>query len=432
MNDYYNFKCFLSTLRHPTYTKDGKDFQWSLDNMYRLDEYMGFPSKKLRYIHVAGTNGKGSTVSYLAAIFMRAGYKVGYYRSPQMFDISERFYINDKMITQDEILEFYHKVCQYLEYYGASERDTKGLLVSYSELFISLAFYYFASNEVDIVVLETGIGGLNDPTNIIEKPELCIITSIGYDHINLLGNTLTEIAYQKSGIIKENVPVLLGHIDDIEVQKIIRKESVNKQSKLFLVDEFYNKLNNEEQILCEETGDVIGDYQKYNLQTVSCALKILKKTWKISLSFQDMLLTIQNAMQVTGLYGRWQIVNESPKIIMDVADNPMGLRVNFLQLERILSLYHYEKLVLIITITSEKKLSIKNYLPKHATYIITESRGYLTPKQIAEGLGVEGYLATSVQDAINYYKKISSDKDLVYVGGSHYVVEEALQSFKQF
>lgn len=425
MNEYQKFKLFLQTLKHPTYTKNGKDFQWPLDNMYRIDAYMGFPSKKLKYIHVAGTNGKGSTVSYLAAILMKTGLKVGYYRSPQMFDIRERFYINNQMINKEEIIEYYHKICQYLEYCRLNKLDTKEILISYSEFFISMAFYYFAKNKVDIVLLETGIGGLNDPTNIIEKPELCIITSIGYDHISLLGETLPEITRHKCGIIKQHVPIVVGHIDNIEVEQIIRNEAINKQSPLFFADEMYFKLKKDEQIIYNET-DFIGDYQIYNLQTVSCALNILKKTLNINITTLDLSMAIENAMQTTGLYGRWQIVKNHPKIIVDVADNPMGLKLNFLQLEKIFQSQEYNRLVLIITITSEKKLTIKDYLPKNAIYIITESRGHLTPQQIANKLGIKGYVANSVKDAIKYYISISNYKDLVYIGGSNYVVEEAL------
>lgn len=421
-----DFWSFLYSLHHPTYSMGGKEFQWSLDNMYRIDEYMGFPSRKLRYIHVAGTNGKGSTVSLLAAILMKAGYKVGYYRSPQMFDIRERFYINDQMISESDILHYYHKICQYLSLYGASPKDTKGLIISYSEFFISLAFDYFYRKKVDIVVLETGIGGLQDPTNIIKNPELCIITSIGSDHTRLFGNSLLEITHQKCGIIKPHAPVVVGHIIEQDVIDYICQEASKKQAPVILSDEMYSLLPIDERVSCTNDKNREANYQHFNIQTVCCALHELRKKMVISLSSQEMQDAVNHFTQTTGLYGRWQICNTNPIMIADVADNPQAVQLNFAQLEKIYDAKKHRRLVLIFGITSKEKLSIRDFLPRNAIYIITESKGFLTPQQIADVLGVDGYVSTDVNDAMKYYFSIAKSDDLVYIGGSIHIVHDAL------
>ena len=279
-------------------------------------------------------------------------------------------------------------------------------------------------------MLETGIGGMQDPTNIIETPEMCIITSIGYDHTRLLGNTLLEIAHQKCGIIKSHIPIVVGHIDESEVMDLIKCEACDKQSPLIFADVAYNQLPKEEQIPYGESSNERANYQLYNVQTISCALHVLRKKWEINLSLQDIHDAIDHFTQTTGLYGRWQICNENPTIIADVADNPQALQLNFAQLEQIHKTKKYQRLVLILGVTGKEKLSIRDFLPRNALYIITESKGFLTPQQIADGLGIDGYIATDVNDAMNYYFSITRADDLVYVGGSVHIVHDAL-SFMQ-
>lgn len=426
MDKYQQLLDFLHTLAPPTYKENGREYQWSLENMHRIDSFLGNPSKKIRCIHVAGTNGKGSTVSYLAALLIKAGYKIGYYRSPQMFDIRERFYINDNMIRPDEMVSFFEQIQAYLKAYNASMLDTKGFLCSFSEFFVSLAFYFFAKNNVDFAIIETGIGGLNDPTNIIESPLLSIITSISYDHTGVLGNTLKQIAVQKCGIIKSQCPVLVGHINEQEVITTIHSYAQDLQSPCYFVDDWYNSLGNEERIEYDANADMAGEYQKFNLQTVSCALHILKELIDINLPFKEMQDAIKSTAHYTGLYGRWEIISTFPTIIADVASNIMGMHLNFEQLEHIYQTGQYSRLVLIFGIMGNDYVGIKKFLPRNAYYIIAESRGYLSSREIAEALNINGYIATNVSDAIQHYKTIQQEKDLVYIGGSPLIVKEAL------
>lgn len=430
-NEYNEFMQFLFSLKHPTYSVGEKDYQWSLDNMYRIDAYMGFPSKKLKYIHVAGTNGKGSTVSYLASLLIIAGYKVGYYRSPQLFDIRERFFINRDMISKEEVLEYFNKIRTYIESNGASVTNPNGYIISYSEFFISLAFYYFAKHNVDIAILETGIGGINDPTNIIECPELSIITSIGYDHTRLLGRTLVDIAREKCGIIKHNSPVIVGHVEEEDVCLLIEQEAIQKHARCMFSDVIFPQLSSDEQISINGRTIDVCDYQQYNLQTVSCALKELRCKWKINLTSQEIHYAIEKVSEITKLKGRWQICTKNPMIIADVADNPQAMKLNFIQLERLYQTGKYKRLIMILGITSKDKLGIKAYLPHNALYIITESHGFLSPVRIAEGLGVHGYISKNVIEAMNYYYSILDKDDLVYIGGSSHIVHDALLFLKR-
>ncbi len=426
ISNYAEFEQWLLTLAPPTCKTEGQEYQWPLDNMYRIDAYMGFPSKQLHVIHIAGTNGKGSTVSYLAALMMKAGYTVGYYRSPQMFDIRERVYVNNQMINKTDVLEYVAKISSYLESNGKSLYAPEGFLISYSEFIVSLAFWYFAQKQVDIAIIETGIGGLNDPTNIIEKPELSIITSIGYDHVRLLGDTLKEIAIQKAGIIKAHVPVIVGHVEDDEVRETISEIASGKQSEVFFADDAYPFLPTEDKLLLEESSDMTGQYQEYNLQTVSSALHEIRKHRKIPLSLQEQQDAVRQTAQLTGLYGRWQVICKNPTIIADAASNIMGMALNFKQLSALMASKRFGRLVMIFGITSKDYADIKQYLPQNAFYIITESHCFLTPREIAEILSVQGYVSTDVRDAIRYYKSISLQDDLVYIGGSTLIVRDAL------
>jgi dihydrofolate synthase/folylpolyglutamate synthase len=244
--------------------------------------------------------------------------------------------------------------------------------------------------------------------------------------MRLLGNSLLEIAHQKCGIIKPHVPIVVGHINEQEVIDVINCEAYEKKAPIILSDETYNQLPLNERIPYRNFHNWNIEPLYYNLQTVSCALHVLRKKWAINLSPQELRDVVEYFAQTTGFYGRWQICSESPTVIADVADNPQALQLNFEQLQKIYKTERYQRLVLILGITGKEKLSVQDFIPRNALYIITESKGFLTPLQIAEGLGVQGYISTDVNDAMNYYYSIARADDLVYIGGSIHIVHDAL------
>lgn len=371
-----------------------------------LANYLNNPEKSFKSIHVAGTNGKGSTSHMLASVFQEAGYKTGLYTSPHLKDFRERIKINGEMIPEESVTKFINTHKSYFETHQ----------LSFFEMTVGLAFDYFRSEKVDIAIIEVGMGGRLDSTNII-TPELSIITNIGLDHTQFLGDTLEKVAVEKAGIIKGNIPVVIGETHP-ETEAVFQRFALEKVTSVVFADK---------DMLSPYQSDLKGSYQKKNIQTVSVALKILQNQgWNISQ--ENISKGIANTISNTGLMGRWQILNETPKVICDTGHNKEGLELVMAQLKA----ERFEKLHIVLGVVSDKDLkSILPLFPKAATY-------YFCKPKIPRGLdasllavralefGLKGSEYITVDSAYQSALKQASDEDLIFVGGSTFVVAEVV------
>lgn len=371
-----------------------------------LSNYLNNPETSFKSVHIAGTNGKGSTSHLLASVFQEAGYKTGLYTSPHLKDFRERIKINGKMIPESTISEFVQKHKPYLE----------SNQLSFFEMTVGLAFDYFRSEKVDIVILETGMGGRLDSTNIV-TPEVSVITNIGLDHTQFLGNTLGQIAAEKAGIIKKNVPVIIGETLP-ETRPVFERIASEKNAPITFAE------NSE---CSDNASDLKGVYQKKNIRTVLTSLRVLQKNgWNISEeNIKDGLL---KSIANTGLMGRWQVLNEKPKVVCDTAHNEDGLRIVMDQLTK----ETYNQLHIVLGVVNDKNLeSILPFFPKNAIYYFCKPnvpRGLdaslLTVRALEFGLKGEEYM--SVQKAYKTALAAASDEDFIYIGGSTFVVAEVV------
>ena len=381
-------------------------FKKDLTNILKFTQVLGNPHNNFKTIHVAGTNGKGSTCHMLASIFQEANYKVGLYTSPHLKDFRERIKVNGVEIPETEVVDFISLNKGFLE-----ENE-----LSFFEMSVGMAFDYFSKQNVDIAIIEVGLGGRLDSTNII-TPVLSVITNIGLDHTQMLGNSLEEIAFEKAGIIKPGIPVIIGETQP-ETTSVFKEIAAKMNSEII----FSEDLPTENFI-----SDLKGNYQKYNIQTVSTAIKILTKNgWKISENnlYNGFLKVRDN----TGLRGRWDILQTNPKVICDTGHNKEGLKYVFNQLKQ----EKYEKLHIVFGVVSDKDLeSVLPLFPKNATY-------YFCKPNIPRGLdqmelqyrcsvfGLEGVSYKSVKTALNSALKYSTKNDLIFIGGSNFVVAEVV------
>ncbi len=371
-----------------------------------LADYLNNPEKSFKSVHVAGTNGKGSTSHMLASVFQEAGYKTGLYTSPHLKDFRERIKINGEMIPEQNVSDFVEKHRHFLE--------TNQL--SFFEMTVGLAFDYFRNEKVDIAILETGMGGRLDSTNIV-IPEISVITNIGFDHTQFLGKTLSAIAAEKAGIIKSGVPVVIGETVP-ETKPVFERIASEKNAPITFTENFANP---------NYASDLKGVYQEKNIRTVLTTLRVLQeKGWNISEDNikNGLLKTVAN----TGLMGRWQILQENPKVICDTAHNGDGLRLVMNQLKN----ENYDRLRIVLGVVNDKDLaSILPLFPKEATYYFCRPsvpRGLdaslLTVRAMEYGLNGEEYM--SVQKAYEAALNDSADDDFIYIGGSTFVVAEVL------
>ena len=390
----------------PMYQQQGASaYRKDLTNTLRLMEHLGHPEREIRCIHVAGTNGKGSTSHMLASVLMEAGYKVGLYTSPHLKDFRERITVNGQMIPEDAVVEFIAKNKSFFE-----ENN-----LSFFEMTVGLAFDYFRKS-TDICVIETGMGGRLDSTNVI-TPILSIITNIGLDHTAFLGDTLEEIAGEKAGIIKPNVPVVIGEYTDQTRPVFLQKSTEVNAPISFASDAIVDVL----------PGDLLGDYQIANKKTVQQAVAVLQES---GLAIDDAHLQngLINTAANTNLQGRWQIVRQNPTVIVDTAHNKHGLEIVMKQLLR----QSFEKLHFVLGVVSDKDLSsILPLLPKNAKYYfcrpnIPRGLDALELERQASSFGLKGSVYDSVSEAYQNAIKNAGPKDLIYAGGSTFVVAEIL------
>ncbi|MFY9243765.1 MAG: folylpolyglutamate synthase/dihydrofolate synthase family protein [Polaribacter sp.] len=386
----------------PMYQRDGNSaFKKDLTNILAFSAQLNFPEKKFKSIHVGGTNGKGSTSHMLASILQEAGYKVGLYTSPHLKSFTERIRINGAEIPKRKVSTFIKKHKDFLEKQQ----------LSFFEMTVGLAFDYFANEKVDIAIIEVGLGGRLDSTNII-TPEISVITNIGYDHMQFLGETLPEIASEKAGIIKNKVPVIIGE-EQQEVKPVFLEKAKSTNSPIF----FASHIDKEYQ------SELLGDYQKSNTKTVVATIKNLKG---YQISEENITKGLLNVVKNTNLKGRWQILQENPKVICDTAHNVDGLKIVLNQLKK----ENYCNLHIVLGFVSDKKLEdVLPLFPKKATYYFCKPdipRGLSAAILLsqAKDFGLIGAKFSSVKKAFKKAKSKVKNNDLIYIGGSTFVVAE--------
>ena len=388
----------------PMYQREGKTaFKKDLTNILAFSKELNFPEKKFKSIHVGGTNGKGSTSHMLASILQQAGYKVGLYTSPHLKSFTERIRINGEEIPKQKVTSFIAKNKAFLE----KQR------LSFFEMTVGLAFDYFANERVDIAIIEVGLGGRLDSTNII-TPEISVITNIGIDHTEFLGETLPEIAFEKAGIIKKNVPVVIGEKQTEVINVFLEKTKE-------CTAEIYVGLKDDKNY----TLDLLGDYQRANAKTAVAAIQQLKG---FTVSEKNMSEGLLNVVKNTGLKGRWQVLQETPKVICDTAHNKEGLRIVLNQLSK----EEFRKLHIVLGVVSDKDLgAILPMFPKEATYYFCRpniprglSKSILQEKASTFKLFGEKYI--SVKKAVESALLNASQEDTIYIGGSTFVVAEII------
>ncbi|GAB1307567.1 folylpolyglutamate synthase/dihydrofolate synthase family protein [Urechidicola sp. KH5] len=391
----------------PMYQNQGKTaFKKDLDNTIALAEHLGNPHNSYPTIHVAGTNGKGSTSHMIASVLQEAGLKVGLYTSPHLKDFRERIKINGQPISEVEVVDF-------IEYNHDFFENHK---LSFFEMTVGLAFESFKKYQVDIAVIEVGLGGRLDSTNII-TPLVSVITNIGLDHVQMLGDTLPLIAAEKAGIIKPKIPVVVGEFQE-EIHYVFYNKALENRSSLFLAE-----LNIKE----DYSTDLLGSYQLKNCKTAVQVLTVLKDKYP-ELTEEVVRKGLQNIVHNTGLLGRWQVLNEEPLTVCDTAHNKEGLSFVLEQVKN----QSYQKLHIVLGVVNDKSLEdILPMFPEDATYYfckpnIPRGLDVTELKDVAQQYGLNGKDFNSVDDAFKEAKSVATKTDMIYVGGSTFVVAEVV------
>ena len=391
--------------RLPIYQRIGAAaYKADIGNIVTATKHLENPQTQFKSIHIAGTNGKGSTAHMLASILQESGTKVGLYTSPHLKDFRERIKINGEMIAQKQVVNFVKENQVFFE----------KMELSFFEFTVAMAFDYFAKQKVDIAIIETGLGGRLDSTNII-KPELAIITNISLDHTNLLGDTIKKIAREKAGIIKNKNPVIIGRRQK-ETVSIFRNIAKEKNANIIYATQHNGY-----------SSDLKGEYQKENINTVITAIKQLQKQgWAIT--EDDIKYGLLKTVSNTQLLGRWQTLSINPQIICDTAHNEDGIK----EIAKQLSNTKYKQLHIIFGTVDDKNLdNILTYLPKNAKYYfcnanIVRAMNVEELKQKADKHQLKGRIFASVREALKCAKANANPKDLIFVGGSTFVVAEVV------
>jgi dihydrofolate synthase/folylpolyglutamate synthase len=400
-------------------------YKKDLTNTVKLCEALGNPQHQFKTIHVAGTNGKGSTSHMLAAILQTAGYKTGLYTSPHLYDFRERIKLNGALCTEDFVVSFTKKIQPLIE----------ELEPSFFEITVAMAFEYFAQQKVDIAIIEVGLGGRLDSTNII-SPELSIITNIGMDHMNLLGNTLQEIAGEKAGIIKPFIPVIIGEVIP-ETRAVFDTAAANSpivyaQEKRYISDWLFQGTHLQVTVVEKEKNeyasyllDLPGFYQTKNLLTVlEACTQLTRLGWNID--HKIIHKALQHVKSLTGLHGRWEIVRQYPWIIMDVGHNADGIR----EINKQLELSNYHQLHIVMGMVKDKDVNaVLQQLPNHAQYYFTKANipramDELALQSAAQEFGLKGNSYLNVNEAISNALTHATENDLILVCGSVFLIGE--------
>lgn len=417
----------------PVFHRIGKKaFKADLSNTIKLCEHLDNPQEKFKSIHIAGTNGKGSSSHYIASIFQSAGYKTGLYTSPHLKSFTERIRINGVPIPENEVVSFVEINKSFLEQ----------LKPSFFEMSVGMAFEYFAREQVDIAIIEVGLGGRLDSTNII-NPILSLITNISFDHTDILGDTLPKIASEKAGIIKPNIPVVISERNS-ETENVFIEKSKTENSPIYFAEDYFIIENFEEKNLLLEMmildlsnkhnfiiqSQLVGEYQTKNITGVLKAIDIINQLG-FDINSTAIFDGIKNVISQTGLQGRWQLLAKNPLMICDTAHNTAGI----LQVVNSLQKIKFNQLWMIIGFVSDKDISgILELLPKNANFVFCEAN---IPRALKSNIllsqakifGLIGEEVTDVNDAILMVKSKAKPDDLIFIGGSTFVVAEISEKF---
>jgi dihydrofolate synthase/folylpolyglutamate synthase len=410
----YLFNCL------PVFQRQGASaYKPGLERTIQLDDYLGNPHRKYKTIHVAGTNGKGSVSHSLAAILQSAGYKTGLYTSPHLKDFRERIRVDGEMIPEQAVIDFVDRHRPFFE----------PVQLSFFELTMEMAFDWFATAGVDIAVIEVGLGGRLDSTNII-APELSIITNISFDHMQFLGDTLPRIAAEKAGIIKPNTPVVIGEAEG-EVKEVFVQKASEVDAPLYFAEECFQLTPSENGFYSEKYNELDvqlkGIYQQKNMATVLTAVDLLREK-QLSLPDEAVREGLSHVVDLTGLQGRWQVLQTHPTIVCDTGHNEAGIRYIVQQLSE----QKYDRLHIVFGMVNDKEIStVLSLLPKNATYYFTQAaipRALEAQKlyDSAQKHNLNGKIFTSVASAIEAAKEAANEGDFIYIGGSTFVVAEAI------
>ena len=423
--------------RTPMFEKVGiSGYKEGLENTLALDEHFGHPHKKFRSIHVAGTNGKGSCAHTIAAILQACGYRVGLYTSPHLVDFRERIRINGQPIPENYVVSFVEQERAFFE----------PLEPSFFELTTAMAFKYFSEAEVDIAVIEVGLGGRLDCTNII-TPILSVITNISLDHTQLLGNSLEQIAMEKAGIIKTGVPVVIGEALP-ETRPVFEAVAAERQAPIFFAEDQREVLKaepgNAEMIYDTRsygkvTGELFGNYQARNANTILCAIRQLENAGymyrftddsKAPAKGQEIRIGFKKVCEITGLQGRWQVVSQAPMVVCDTGHNTAGWEYLSRQLNEVTC----HKMYIVFGMVEDKDVDgVMALLPKHATYFFTKAKSKRALSEhvllmMGQQLGLQGGAYSTVEEAYSAAMSLAGERDFVFIGGSSYVVAAFLKN----
>ena len=418
----------------PMFQKIGEAaYKKDVGNIKALCEILKNPQESLSFIHIAGTNGKGSSSHMIASVLQAQGYRVGLYTSPHLNDFRERIKINGEMISENEVVQFVEKY----------QNSFSSISPSFFEWTVALAFYYFNTQKVDYVVLETGLGGRLDSTNVV-TPLISTITNIGLDHQNILGNTISEIAFEKAGIIKKSIPIIIGEYTE-ETRFVFEKKAEEEFAPIYFSQDNYDIVNQKiivkDKKLAQEIEvwnhtksqqeiyqlDLLGKYQSKNLICCLQTIEVLREQG-VNIEQKHIKIGLENVVENTRLQGRWQILNQEPITIADVGHNYHGLVENMSQLNQ----YDVNKIHIVIGFSADKSLDeILQLFPKKAIYYFCKAQNPRSMdeqklQQKAMDFGLKGKSFKSVIDAYSEARKNAAKNDLIYIGGSVFVVAEVL------
>lgn len=432
MNDYQQTLDYLYA-QLPMFSKLGKDaIKKDLTNTLKLCAALGQPQEQYKTVHIAGTNGKGSTSHALAAILQQSGYKVGLYTSPHLVDFRERIRIDGKPVSQEWVVDFVAKHKTLIE----------TIAPSFFEITVAMAFQAFADEKVNVAVIETGLGGRLDSTNVI-TPVLSVITNISYDHTDVLGNTLTEIAGEKAGIIKPGIPVLIGEQQE-ETQKVFFEHSVTKQSPIYYAEslwdlvrikqdaffQYFKAVENSTQRIYELRTDLLGGYQYQNLRTILAAAQILRIQAGLDISLENTFAALEQVKTLTGLRGRWEWLQQNPAIIADVGHNPAGVKEIMQQWAQVEA---KQKYILVGFVKDKDVKEALSLFPKDAVYFFCNAQipRALPAKDLwqkAQEAGLKGDYYPTIAEGLKAAKHQMSAEDALLITGSFFVVGEAMEA----
>jgi len=412
----------------PAFHLVGADaYKPGLQNTIALMDYLGNPHTKFKSIHVAGTNGKGSTSHLIAAVLQSAGYKVGLYTSPHLVDFRERIRINGQMIPEEKVAQFITAQQSYLD----------SLKPSFFETTMALAFDYFAREKVDIAVVEVGLGGRLDSTNIL-TPVLSVITNIGFDHTEFLGNTLAKIAAEKAGIIKPNVPCVIGEtdpetmpvfLDAAQKANILGDGLETTNCRIWFADQcgYLRKCRKRDIPDCQ----LKGSYQDKNQQTAYVALQVLRNNINYQLSTINYREGFAQVCSLTGLRGRWEVLCDKPLTICDTGHNSHGLKYVFDQLQKSKIQNPKSQIHIVFGMVNDKDVDeVLKLMLQDAHYYFTQAQTHRAiPSKELQAMFGKGKAFPTVEVAIRAAQKVATDEDIIFIGGSNYVVGEALTLF---